>query len=323
MLQIKSDIEESLRLFGASNNFRNGKRVFWNRVATLVLKGDVHIWSGTHMGGGNNDLNIAKTVLTEVRNLQGTSLNLQPNYANVFDPTQKSNNSEIIFALNYELGQATQGSYGNFLVNNIQASGLSLAKAATPTVSSVYPFVGGANRVGMSQATIDRLMSGIPDQRIANSFKVMYATTTPFSTRGVLLTKFIGSTSGTNQIYNNDFPVYRYADALLLLAEAKAKLGEDPAAEINQIRGRAYGPAAPVYVNGSPTQNINAIMDEYLREFIGEGRRWWALRRAGDNFVYAAIKPAYLAPGTTAQLLLPISQNMINNDPLLTQTPGY
>ncbi|MCH5685047.1 RagB/SusD family nutrient uptake outer membrane protein [Niabella sp. W65] len=78
MLQIKSDIEESLKLFGTSNNFRNGKRVFWNRVASLVLKGDVYIWSGTHMGGGSSDFTIAKTALTEVKNLQEYRLIYRP-----------------------------------------------------------------------------------------------------------------------------------------------------------------------------------------------------------------------------------------------------
>ena len=107
------------------------------------------------------------------------------------------------------------------------------------------------------------------------------------------------------------------------MAEAKAKLGEDPTAEIMQIRQRAYGAAAPAFISGSIVDNINAILEEYLREFVGEGKRWWALRRAGDSFVYANSKPSYLSPTTTAKLLLPISTSMINNDPLLTQTPGY
>jgi len=70
MTQIKSDIEQSLQLFGSANTLSSGKRVYWSRIASLILKGDVFLWSGTHMGGGNTDFTTAKTVLQEVRNLQ-------------------------------------------------------------------------------------------------------------------------------------------------------------------------------------------------------------------------------------------------------------
>lgn len=327
LLQVKNDIEQSLQLFGSSNIIPAGKRVYWNRLATLVLKGDVYIWSGTLMNGGNQDLNTAKAALQEVENLQGTTLNLAANYADIFDPAKKANNTanpEVIFAINYELNQASNGVFSSFQVNGIQATTLSFAQAATPLVSSVYPYVNGANRVGMSQAMINRLTSGPADQRISNTFRVMYSSSAPYAVRGILLTKWLGSTSGTSQVYNNDFPVYRYADVLLLMAEAKAKLGEDPSAEINAIRIRAYGSSNYTpYVNGTVDDNIKAILEEQLREFIGEGKRWWALRRAGDAYVYANINPAYLSPTSTAKLLLPISVSMLNNDPLLLQTPGY
>jgi hypothetical protein len=175
----------------------------------------------------------------------------------------------------------------------------------------------------MNQAMITKLTTAPADQRITNSFRVMYSTATPFPVRGVLLTKYIGTTAGTSQIFNNDYPIYRYADVLLLLAEAKAKLGEDPTAEINAIRLRAYGSGYTPYVNGTMQVNMNAILEEYLREFIGEGKRWWALRRAGDSYVYAALNPTYLSASTTAKFLLPLSQTMLVADPLLTQTPGY
>lgn len=323
MALIKADIEKSLELFGTTNVLSTGKRVTWSRVATQVLKGDVYLWTGTHMGGGNADFTTAKNALTEIRNLQGASLGLNANYAHTFDPTRKTNNPEIIFAINYELGQATMGLYGSFLVNAIQANTLTFQQSPTPTVSSVYPFVNGANRVGMNQAMINRLSAGAADQRISNTFRVMYSNTPPHAIRGILLTKFIGSTAGTAQIFNNDYPVYRYADVLLLLAEAKAKLGEDPSAEINAIRQRAYGSGFTPFVSGSVTDNMNAILEEYLREFIGEGKRWWALRRAGDSYVYANINAAYLSPSSTAKFLLPLSMGMLNADPYLTQTPGY
>lgn len=321
--QVKSDIETSLQLFGSANAIPTGKRVYWSRLASLVLKGDVFLWTGTHGSGGAGDFNTAKAALQEVRNLQGATLELQANYADIFNPTRKVNNKEIIFAVNYEAQQVTNGLFGSFLVNSIQANTLSFTQAATPTVSSVYPFVNGANRIGLNQAMINRLTAAPADQRITNSFRVMYSNAVPFAVRGVMLTKYVGSTSGTTQIFDNDFPIYRYADVLLLLAEAKAKLGEDPAAEINAIRARAYGATFTPYVNGSISANMNTILDEYLREFIGEGKRWWALRRAGDSYVYANINPTYFSPTSTAKFLLPLSIGMLTADPLLKQTAGY
>ena len=323
MAQVKSDIEKSLQLFGPTNEISTARRVYWSRIASLILKGDVNIWTGTLMGGGNADLNTAKNALQEVRNLEGASLGLQANYADIFDPNRKTNNREIVFAINYEVQQAQNGVFGSFQVNNIQASTLSFTQTASPTVASVYPFVNGANRVGMNQAMITRLTAPPSDQRINNTFRVMYSNAAPFAVRGVLLTKYLGTTAGTAQVYNNDFPVFRYADVLLLLAEAKAKLGEDPSAEINAIRQRAYGAGFTPHVNGNVQANMNAILNEYLREFIGEGRRWWALRRAGDAYVYANVNPTYLSPTTQAKFLLPLSLTMLNNDPLLRQTAGY
>ena len=297
--------------------------VYLKMVYSLVRKGDVFLRSGTHRSGGKADLTTAKNDRQKVRILQEASLNLQANYADIFDPTKKTNNKEIIFALNYELQQAQLGMFGSFQVNSIQATTLSFAQAATPLVSSVYPYIKGANRVGMNQTMINRLTAPPADQRINNSFRVMYSNASPFSTRGVFLSKFSGTTAGTSQVYNNDYPIYRYADVLLLLAEAKTKLGEDPAAEINAIRLRAYGAGYTPYVNGGINVNMNAILDEYLREFIGEGKRWWALRRAGDSYVYANLNPVYFSPTSTARFLLPLSQSMLTADPLLIQTPGY
>ncbi len=98
MKQIKSDIEQSLTLFGGSNTFA-AKRVYWNRAATLTLKGDVFIWSGTHMGGGSADFTTAKTALDEVKAIP--TLGLLATFADVFDPTKEAGNREMIFALEF------------------------------------------------------------------------------------------------------------------------------------------------------------------------------------------------------------------------------
>ena len=137
------------------------------------------------------------------------------------------------------------------------------------------------------------------------------------------MTKFIGKVDAGMQVYSTDFPVYRYAEVLLMLAEAKAKLGQDPSAEINAIRSRAYGATYTPYMNGTIAQNMTAILEENLREFIGEGKRWWTLRRAGNSYVFQYINPLYLPSTATYKLVLPITQGMLNLDPKLEQTKGY
>lgn len=333
MTFIKADIDSSLALIGPNVTFStpsnpaNNKRVYWNRAATLTLQGDVYIWSATHMGGGTTDLQTAKTALLQVKN-NAAFFGLLPNYADVFDPLKENGNKEIIFALNYEKDQAGLGSYGDFLVNVTQRSTLVFDPVPGPaaTIVSAYPFVSGANRVGMSQAMLTKLTGTTPvDNRMRVSFRTMHNSSTPFAVRGTMLTKFIGRADPitSSQIFDNDFPIYRFADVLLLLAEAETKLGGDPSADINAIRQRAYGAGYPPFVNGSITSNMNAILDEYQREFIAEGRYWWALRRAGDSYVYSRIKPTYLSAATAYKLLLPITQGMLNTDPKLVQTPGY
>lgn len=321
MTLIKSDLEQSLSLFAGNNAFTT-KRVYWNRAATLTLKGDVFLWSGTHLGGGSADFTTAKTALEEVKALP--TLGLQANYADVFDPTKEVNNREIIFALSFEKNESVQSAYSSFLVNSTQAGTLVLDPVPGPgvAVNVAYPLVAGASRVGFSSEMLSRL-SDASDTRMRATFRAMYRTTAGNPAAGILLTKFIGRVDAGLQLYDNDFPVYRFADVLLLLAEANTKLGGDPSAEINALRARAYGSGYKPVVNGSQQANLDAILEEYLREFIGEGKRWWALRRAGDAYVFKNVRSQYLPSAQAYKLVLPVSVTMLNTDPKLTQTPGY
>ena len=43
-------------LLGDNYGFRNdSQRYFWSKAATMMLKGEVYMWRGKHMGGGNED----------------------------------------------------------------------------------------------------------------------------------------------------------------------------------------------------------------------------------------------------------------------------
>ena len=325
MAQIKSDLTASLNAFGTDTSFWEGSNVYWSKAATLALKGDVYIWSGNLLGGGNADFNEAKSALQEVA-LIGFSL--ENNYANLWGAENEGNN-EFIFSVQYKENEAS-----NFY-NSFTGRSTEISPTFNSSGASMKGFIiDGANRFGPSEKTL-LILDNNEDARKAANFIYLYSNDNggtgypnydAVNYFGAIFNKFLGAEDGTGgRIFENDVPLYRYADVVLLLAEAKNLLGEDPSAEINQIRQRAlganYDPTTDAYVNSTTTANANAILNERYKEFIGEGKRWWDLRRAGNSFVIDNV--SFLNPGDEFKLLLPITQDMIGRNPLLKQTPGY
>ncbi|WP_086478205.1 RagB/SusD family nutrient uptake outer membrane protein [Arenibacter amylolyticus] len=321
---IKSDIAASLSAFGSDDSFFEGKKIYWSKAATLTLKGDVYIWSGNLMGGGTADFTEAKNALEQIASL---GVSLEPSIDDLWGVANENNN-EFIFALDYKQDEAE-----NFY-NSLTGRSTEVNPTFNDNGESMSDFViAGANRYGQSEKTI-LLLDDNDDARKDATFIRLYVddngglgypTYNEDAYFGSVFNKFLGRVFGTERIFENNVPVYRYADVVLLLAEAKNYLGEDPSAEINQIRERAYGdnynPLFHAYVNGSQTENTNAILNERYKEFIGEGKRWWDLRRAGASFVFDNIE--FLSPGDEFKLILPITTDMIGRNPLLEQSPGY
>ncbi|TXE09096.1 RagB/SusD family nutrient uptake outer membrane protein [Gelidibacter salicanalis] len=324
MALIKSDIAASLNSFGTDNSYWVGSKNFWSKAATLTLKGDVFIWSGNLMGGGNADFTEAKSALEQVAAL---GVSLEPNFNNLWGVDNEDNN-EFIFAIQYKQDEAET------FYNSLTGRSTEINPQFNDDGGSMSDFViAGANRYGPSEETLLLLDDNKDSRKDATFIRLYkdsngglgYPTYTEPKYFGAIYNKFLGKVVGSERIFENDVPVYRYADVVLMLAEAKNLLGEDPSAEINQIRERAYGTdynqAVNGYVNGSQTANANAILNERYKEFIGEGKRWWDLRRAGNSFVIDNI--SFLNPGDEFKLLLPITNDMIGRNPLLEQTPGY
>lgn len=79
-----------------------------------------------------------------------------------------------------------------------------------------------------------------------------------------------------------NWPMLRMADVILMLAEAKAELGENDAVGlVNQIRERAFG--SSLYNIGALTGQAlkDAVMQERKLELLGEGTRRWDMIRSG------------------------------------------
>ncbi|MBW4888977.1 RagB/SusD family nutrient uptake outer membrane protein [Mucilaginibacter sp. HMF5004] len=137
--------------------------------------------------------------------------------------------------------------------------------------------------------------------------------------------------------------VYRYADVLLMKAEAMAYLnrGTESLDIINTIRTRAK--ALPATLEFPSPTDADAValyvLDERSREFAFEGKRWYDLLRYAkrnnyrnlNELITASISnmPGNLQQSATAKLkdlnshYLPIPYNEILNDPNLVQNPFY
>jgi hypothetical protein len=87
--------------------------------------------------------------------------------------------------------------------------------------------------------------------------------------------------------YDNNYRAIRYADVLLMAAEAEAQSGGANAEDyLNQVRARAYGDNSQDYTS-SEGSLLEAIYSERRKELAGEGHRFFDLVRT--NKAAAAI----------------------------------
>ncbi len=119
-------------------------------------------------------------------------------------------------------------------------------------------------------------------------------------------------TSGDQK--NNDWAVFRYADVLLMKAEAQLRTGNAAGALllVNQLRA-SRGASAMASVD------LNRLIDERGRELYWEGWRRQDLIRFG-KFLQPWQEKAQSDP---KNLLFPIPNTQLAVNPNLTQNPGY
>ena len=128
----------------------------------------------------------------------------------------------------------------------------------------------------------------------------------------------------------NDFYLYRYADVLLIFAEAENKVNGPTAAAydaINQVRRRAYGlptnttsAVSDLPAGLSQTAFDDMVFRERGYEFIGECKRWFDMVRTNRvsqtiNGVNAVIKFPNRKP-VPAKVLFGLPDVELQNNPL-------
>jgi hypothetical protein len=248
----------------------------------------------------------------------GYSLN--PDYAGNFDPSNK-NSAESLFEVQY----AANGGF-NFWSNENQASWLSTFTG--PRGSDLVAGGWGWNQptqefmdgyeAGDLRKDVTTLYEGCP-QFDGQDYQKSYSLTN-YNLRKFLVSKVV-SPSYDNSPMN--FPVLRYADVLLMKAEALNELGRTSEAEapLNEVRTRA---GLQVVTGLSKDAFREKVLVERRIELAFEGQRWFDLIRV-DNGLYAIdfLHSIGKTNMTAKHLLFPIPQKEIDANPNLTQNPGY
>lgn len=324
---IKADIQKSEENFGTNYSFKYNDKAFWSKAATMMLKAEVYLWSSRRMGGGTADATTAKNALTDIQT-QIPALGLMANFKDVFTSSSvpaSKNNKEVIFVLRNALLEYTMGG-GSYASTFLPQSNLIInfwdSISAAKISNAVENYAGGLLRAPVRKSAFWSFRD--EDSRKLVSARGAYTESEGvFTLAGCYINKFPGVMDAGSRKIADDYIVYRYADLLLMLAEAKSILGEDPATEINLVRQRAYGANYSEEVWGYPNQSVDtdlneALLRERFLEFLGEGKRWYDLCRFGESYVFK-----YTTATEDFQLLWPIDKNTLTNNRLLQQTDGY
>lgn len=283
----------------------------------------------------------ALTLLNDVINNSGYGL--ETTYDRVFSINNEMN-KEILFTVRYKAGLV---GLGNPMANLFAPASSGDAIVNGDGSGYNYPTnnINGAFRISSTSFS---------DARKPVTIGVYAGSTTPY-----YVNKFMSAVLVKNDA-ENDFPIIRFADVLLLKAEAT---GYDGAAGtsvdiINQIRARA---GAGAYTSGTFTAAfykypasgtgaitnaadfLTALLNERRLELAFENQRFFDLVRTGQAITmiqnyyaseysshYGKYKPVIplatlQANVTTQHLLLPIPQREIdtNNETSIQQNPGY
>jgi hypothetical protein len=272
--------------------------------------------------------------------IQNSGYGLENSYANVFSINNEMN-KEILFAVRYKAGGL---GLGNFMANYFAPLNSGNAVVNGDGMGHNYP------TTSLSQA-YKTSASGAVDQRKAVNIGAYNAL--------LYSRKFVSPVVIENDA-ENDFPVLRYADILLMKAEAIGFDGSGGIAMslINQVRQRAGGipyssgdfnaglylyptsEAEPNAITSSQTF-LDALLAERRLELAFENQRFFDLVRTGKaievirNYYAEEFESHYKrytltlqelqAKATPERLLLPIPQREIdtNEEISITQNPGY
>lgn len=250
-------------------------------------------------------------------------------YANVFS-TANEVNAEILFTIRFKSGGVGLGS--------------PFANRFAPLNSGIAVVLGDGQGLNYPTAHLDSSIKTGDARKTVNVSRYISGASTKLYPR-----KYIPATPITANDAESDWPVLRFADVLLMIAEAQGN-SQTAIDNINLVRTRSGAPA--IAASGITTTRAfeDTLSNERRIEFAFENHRWFDLLRFNTTFStitaesilkdhfareYPVHYKDYPAPALTLielqekvtreKLLLPIPQREIdtNTQLVITQNPGY
>jgi len=290
------------------------------KYAAQALLGKVYLYQKKY--------NEAAPVLESI--ITSNAFTLVNDYAGMFLSTGE-NGAESVFEIQYSntspyynWGGATRGQ-GNYAVQQCGIRGLNGSGAMPyaagwstnlPTQNLSNAYAAGDQRKAATILDIEAYKAANP------SFNITYQVA-PYKNTGLYSQKYHprkGQTSGQLELnYLNNYRIIRYADVLLMAAEAwnKSTAPNDTKAQgyVNQVRRRAFGDNAHDIATTGNALYLN-IIDERRLELAMEGDRFFDLVRTGQ----AATKITGFTAGKHEVFPIPQEEVIISG---LTQNAGY
>lgn len=210
-----------------------------------------------------------------------------------------------------------------------------------------YSLPGGFGVLGLSNAneadipTMDLYSQFLDeDERKAETFRTEFISLKDGSVHISSIPIFVKYWEENEPVAANsdaNMHIIRYADALLMYAEALNEVGQTLTAHdyLNRVRERAFNSPDFNYTGLSQEELRTAVLKERRLELAMEGHRWFDLVRTGtfvDRMKEQAAYEASVAEPNKVEIiqnvkdhmvLMPIPQREIDLNSELTQNPGY
>ena len=258
--QVQKDAGEAAALLPLKSKQEPGRAT---SGAAKALLADAYLWQKKWAQ--------AEAVLREV--VTSGEYTLMPEYADAFSGTSSNkNNSESVFEVQFMEGSA---GFGGSLIYNFLPRPITAAELAPITgTSNPQPLSGEGNNA----PTPDVIAAYEPGDKRKDA-SIAYVTLSS-SLRENKVYPYIKKFAKPHAVHGttgNNWPVYRYAEVLLFLAEALNEQGKDGEAVtyLNQVRKRAG------LADFSGGDLRDAIFRERRVELAFENKRWFDLVRTG------------------------------------------